>query len=230
MEVPVEHMKLKLSAWLVLLGFAFVPLSLFGQAAEVNPYAGWYWSGTNGSGVGRFFNTQYFGVRGGGYITSNFELGGNWNWTNHFQPNQSNTGAALAGALGFPQGSVRANLWEVEYTYNFAKQSILGSTAVRPYLVGSTGGITTNVKHEDTFVLNVRPITNNGRAFVPNDVFDNNDTFFTFSYGGGVKGYRLWGPMGLFADIRGRTIPNFFGSATTRTELSGGLTFSWGER
>ena len=46
-----------------------------------------------------------------------------------------NTGSALAGALGFPQGVVRANLWEVEYTYNFAKRSMFGSTAVRPYIV-----------------------------------------------------------------------------------------------
>jgi hypothetical protein len=227
-------MKLKLSAFLVLLSFAFVPLSLFGQAAEINPYAGWYWSGANGSGVGRFFNTQLIGVRGGGYITHNFELGGNYSWANHFQPNQSNTGSALAGDLGFPQGSVRANLWEVEYTYNFAKGSLLGSSVVRPYLVGSTGGITTNVKsannNEDTFVLSVVPVNNGQRRFVANDVFDGHDTFFTFSYGGGVKGLRLWGPMGFFGDIRGRTIPNFFSSTTTRTELSAGLTFSWGER
>ena len=249
-------MKVRLFLCLVLFVFAFAPSSLFSQAPaqapcnpmpcptpnplgstlwEINPYAGWYWSGTNGSGPGRFFNTQYLGVRGGGYITPNFELGGNWNWTNHFQPNQSNTGSALAGALGFPQGSVRSNLWEVEYTYNFAKRSIFGSTAVRPYVVGSTGGITTNIRsarkgNEDTFVLNVVPVTNNGVKFVPNDVFDSNDTFFTFSYGGGVKALRVWGPMGFFGDIRGRTIPNFFSSATTRTELSAGLTFSWGER
>jgi hypothetical protein len=244
-------MKLKIFAFLLLLGFAFVPLSSFGQAIcnpmpcpttpspslgstqwEINPYAGWYWSGTNASGVGRFFNTQYFGVRGGGYITHDFELGGNWNWTNHFQPNQSNTRSAEAGNLGFPQGSVRANLWEAEYTYNFEKRSMFGSSAVRPYVVGSTGGITTSIKNEDTFVLNVRavPHANGTTTFVPNDVFDNHDTFFTFSYGGGVKGLRVWGPMGFFGDFRGRTIPNFFGSATTRPELSAGLTFSWGER
>ena len=222
-------MRLKLSACLVLLTFAFVPLSSFAQSFEVSPYAGYYWSGTNASGVGRFFNTQTLGVRGGGYITHNFELGGNWNWANHFQPNQSNDRAALAGALGFPQGSVRSNLWEAEYTYNFSKRNLLGSSAVRPYIVGSTGGITTSIKNEDTFVLNVIPVDANHTKFVANDVFDNHDTFFEFSYGGGVKGLRLWGPMGFFGDFRGRTIPNFFGSATTRAELSAGLTFSWGE-
>src|SRR5262245_52050626 len=196
-------MKLKLSACLVLLGFAFAPLPSFGQAAEVNPYAGWYWSGTNASGPGRFFNTQILGVRGGGYITHNFELGGNWSWTNHFQPNQSNTGAALAGNLGFPQGVVRANLWEVEYSYVFAKRSVLGSTAVLHDMSGSTGGLTTNIKAagagEDTFVLNVKPV--GPTTFAANDVLDDHDTFFTFSYGGGVKALRVWGPLGFFGDI-----------------------------
>ncbi len=105
-----------------------------------------------------------------------------------------------------------------------------GST-FRPYLVGGTGGLTTNVKNEDAFVLNVVPVsTPLGTTFVANDVLESGDTFFTFSYGGGVKAMRLWGPVGFFADIRGRTLPNFFASATTRTELSAGLNFSWGER
>src|SRR5215831_14981241 len=45
---------------------------------------------------------------------------------------------------------------------------------------------------------------------------------FTFSYGGGLKAMRLWGPMGFFGDFRGRTMPNFFGHATTWPELSAG--------
>ena len=223
-------MKMILSACLVLFSFAFVPLSLFAQAVEINPYGGFYWGGNN-SGVGKFENNQLLGVRGGGYITSNFELGGNYSWSNHFQPGSSNKAASLAGALGFPQGAVRSHLWEAEYTYNFAKRSMFGTPAVRPYVVGSTGGITTSIKNEDVFVLNVRPVnTINGVVFVPNDILDDHDTFFTFSYGGGVKGLRVWGPMGFFGDFRGRTIPNFFGSTTTRPELSAGLTFSWGER
>src|SRR5215510_9801322 len=202
-------MKVRLFLCLVLFVFAFAPSSLFSQAPaqapcnpmpcptpnpppnplgstlwEINPYAGWYWSGTNGSGPGRFFNTQYLGVRGGGYITPSFQLGGNWNWTNHFQPNQSNTGAALAGALGFPQGAVRAHLWEVEYTYNFAKRNLFGSPTVRPYIVGGTGGITTSIKNENSFVLNVRAVNPQRTRFVANDVLDSGDTFFTFSYGG----------------------------------------------
>ena len=81
-------------------------------------------------------------------------------------------------------------------------------------------------------MLNVVPVTTtaSGTLFAANDSFVNHDTFFTFSYGGGVKAMRLWGPLGVFGDIRGRTIPNFFGHATSRTEVSAGLNFSWGLR
>src|SRR5262249_57955500 len=96
--------------------------------------------------------------------------------------------AALAGALGFPQAAVRSNLWEVEFTYNFGRRSLFGSTAVRPYLVAGGGGITTNMKNGDVFVLNnrfidvpgVSPVTlvndhNNGtlQSFVPGATLKN---------------------------------------------------------
>jgi len=223
-------MKLKLSAGVLLLACVFAPLSLFGQSVEVDPYVGYYWSGANATGVGRFLNNQLFGVRGGYYITPALEIGGNYSWSNHFQPDQSNTAANLAGALGFTQGAVRGNLWEAEFTYNLGKQSLFGST-VRPYVVAGTGGLTTSVTNAEAFVLNVVPveITPSGTLFAANDVFVNHNTFFTFSYGGGFKAIRLWGPLGVFGDIRGRTIPNFFGHATSRPEVSAGLNFSWGE-
>jgi hypothetical protein len=67
-------------------------------------------------------------------------------------------------------------------------------------------------------------------VFTPNDVIDNHDTFLTFSYGGGLKATRLWGPLGLFGDFRGRTVPNFFGRGNTWPEINGGLNFTWGEK
>jgi hypothetical protein len=69
-----------------------------------------------------------------------------------------------------------------------------------------------------------------GTAFVPNDVLSTSETFFTFSYGGGLKAERVAGPLGFFGDIRGRTIPNILGNSWTYPELSAGLTFSFGER
>jgi len=270
-----------------------------GTSFEISPYAGYIWNGLN-NGVGSFMNTQILGVRGGGYVTSAFEIGGNWSWNNHFQPKPEDTTAAFAGFLGFPQASVRSNLWELEFTYHFGSRGLFGH-AVRPYLVAGAGGITTTMKNGNAFVLNNTFIdvpgvstdtlaaahangtlqnivpgvnTTNGVAFVPNangngsliffprwpneiplptnpstpttgtgptgagstvvvarDVFRDNSTFFTFSYGGGLKVQRLWGPLGFFADIRGRTIPNLFnGHGNTWLEVSAGPNFAWGEK
>ena len=61
-------------------------------------------------------------------------------------------------------------------------------------------------------------------------VLSDGDTFFTVNYGGGVKAMNVWGPVGLRADVRGRTIPNFFHESPSWPEVTGGLLFSWGER
>jgi hypothetical protein len=156
----------------------------------------------------------------------------------------------------------------LEFTYNFGGRG-LGGHNLKPYLVAGAGGITTNLKNGNAFVLNntfidvpgVSPVvleaaerngtlqtfvpganTSNGVAItrdstgtgstvvVARDVFRNNATYFTFSYGGGLKLERVWGPMGFFGDVRGRTIPNLFnGHGTNLLEVSAGLNFSWGE-
>jgi hypothetical protein len=91
--------------------------------------------------------------------------------------------------------------------------------------------LTTSVKDGGIFVLKhaARDDAVWYTLFVAN-VLKSNDTFFTFSYGGGLRANRLWDPMGVFGDFRGRTIPNFFTSSFNWPELSAGLTFSWGER
>jgi hypothetical protein len=295
----VNQMRIRFFIFLVLFAFAFAQSSLFAQNTqntqnpckppcpnpctppcpspspstgsttfEISPYAGYIWNGNNDA-AGSFMNTQLLGVRGGGYVTSAFEIGGNWSWNNHFQPKPEDTTAAFAGSLGFPQASVRSNLWELEFTYHFGSRGLFGH-AIKPYLVAGAGGITTNLKNGNAFVLNntfidvpgVSPATlatahangtlqnfvpgvntTNGVAFVGNptgtgttvvvarDVLQNNDTFFTFSYGGGLKLQRVWGPLGFFGDIRGRTIPNLFnGHGTNLLELTAGLNFAWGEQ
>src|SRR5262249_27161113 len=148
-----------------------------------------FWPGHNDE-VGQFRNNQLLGVRGGGYITKNFELGANYSWNNHFQPHE-NAAASFAGSLGFPQGKVRANLWEAAFTYHFSKRNVVGSS-VRPYVVGGTGALVTKIKDPDAFVLNVRQVIPacgcvNLAKYTTNDVLVDGDAFFTFSYGGGVK-------------------------------------------
>ena len=288
-------MKVRFFIVLVLFAFVFASSSLFAQGTcnppcpnpcptpcptatpapttgssfqwEISPYAGYVWNAQNDA-IGSLINTQVFGVRGGGYVTSALEIGGNWSWNPHFQPKPEDTTAAFAGNLGFPQAKVRTNLWEAEFTYHFGSRGVFGHS-VKPYLVAGGGGITTDLKNGDSFVLNnkffdvpgVSPATleaahangtlqtlfpnfntTHGVAFVSNptgtgttvvlanDVFRNNATYFTFSYGGGIKLQRLWGPLGFFGDVRGRTIPNLFHHQTNMLEVSAGLNFAFGQR
>ena len=239
-------MKFRLFVCLALLSVVVVPVSLFSQAAEISPYAGYQWLGNFGD-VGEFKGGQILGVRGGGFVNPNFEIGGNFSWNNHFQPRRSNETAALAGNLGFPQGGVQSRLWEAEFSYHFAKRTMFGSS-VKPYAVVGFGALRTKINDEGTFVLNVRSVTIQDSktvnlasglskenwapqtVYFANDVIESGDTFFTFSYGGGLKAMRLWGPVGVFGDFRGRTVPNFFGHSNTFPELSAGLNFSWGEK
>jgi hypothetical protein len=238
---------------------------------EISPYAGYIWSDNNGE-VGSFFNTQILGVRGGGYVTTGFEIGLNWANNRHFQPSRGNSIAAFGGDLGFAQPAMRSNLFELEFTYNFGGRGVFGQN-VKPYVVAGAGLIRSSLQNQngrDFFVLNTRSIDVPGvlpaalqaaqaggtlQSFVPganlgdgvailsnpsgtgstvvvaNDVMQNHADFFTFSYGGGLKLARLWGPLGFFGDIRGRTIPNLFdGHVTNLLEVSAGLNFAWGER
>jgi hypothetical protein len=221
-------MRLRL-CWLLIVGLAFAT-TVFGQAYEINPYGGYYWHGDNTS-VGEFKGNQVLGARGGYFVSSNAELGLNYAWSNRFQPDHENVPAAFAGSLGFPQGSVHSRMWEGEFTYHFTKRNFRGH-AVRPYVAVGAGALTARIKDDGQFVLNVRQFVKpcGCIGYTANDVLESGDRFFTFSYGGGVKATRMWGAMGLFADFRGRSIPNFFGDNTNRPELSAGLTFSWGER
>ena len=223
-------MRARLLILLVLVSPALLSTSLFAQVAEINPYAGFYWPG-NTSMFYSFQNNQLLGVRGGYYFTPAIEVGANYSWSNHFQPKNSAPPSAFAGQLGFPQGKVRANIWEGEFTYNFGKRTLFGAE-LKPYLVGGVGGLTTSTKSPSTFVLTVRPVllSSGDVVFVPKDVLGSSDTFFTFSYGGGLKAERLWHSVGVFGDARGRTVPNFFSSAFNWPEVSAGLILSWGER
>jgi len=56
-----------------------------------------------------------------------------------------------------------------------------------------------------------------------------NSAFFSVNYGGGIKATRLWRPMDLRVDVRGRTFPNFRHNALTWPEATAGLTFTLGE-
>src|SRR5262245_60857761 len=109
-------MKLRLVILLALFGLAVAQVPLFAQAtqpppasqapccpapggssttttgggfvADISPYSGYVWP-QNFTGLGDFKGSQVLGVRGGFFITSGFEIGGNYYWNNHFQPRRS---------------------------------------------------------------------------------------------------------------------------------------------
>ncbi len=102
----------------------------------------------------------------------------------------------------------RAYLWEATGSYRFNLEK------VKPFLSVGVGGIT--LDPDDRLFVTPLPIP----LLEP-------ETFFTVSYGGGLKVPTLWGPVGLRADIRGRTLPDFLGEATTWLEATGGITLTF---
>ena len=202
------------------------------QQWEVHPYAGGQFLTdfqAKSDQVGRFDfkNPGIFGIKGGGFISDNFLIEGNVGFVNQMR---------VRHAFNPP-------IWGLQYealgSFNFFPMRIAG---VYPYVSAGIGGLTLNTHNPldanggDTAVYPVRvtprPV-GGGIFFRETDQLeiDDGDTFFNFSYGGGVKAQRLWGPLGLRADFRGRTMPNFYNSQVVHGfEMTAGLLFSWGER
>jgi hypothetical protein len=195
----------------------------FAQKYELHPYAGGQWMGKYD--VLDFKNPAIFGLKGGAFLSDNFMLEGNGGYINQFN---------------FRNYTYRSHafLYEVAGSYNFFRAR---AGRVYPYVTFGVGGLTVdnesfaNSNDQNSAVYSIPlkepvfeggPIPRTLRAFIVQD----GDTFLNFSYGGGVKASRLWGPLGLRADLRGRTMPNFFGTGVHSMEATGGLLFSWGER
>jgi len=209
---------------LVILALSICCAPALAQKWEVEPYAGGLWL-TNFNNVLDFRNPGIFGVKGGGYLTDHFMLEGNVGYLNQF----------TFGGYDYKSHGL---LYEVAGSYNFFGNRLGG---VFPFVTLGLGGLSVgneslingNDSNAAVYVVPLAvpvftgsPIPRTLDALVVED----GDTFFNFSYGGGVKAARLWGPMGFRADVRGRTMPNFFGKTVNSFELTGGLLFSWGER
>jgi hypothetical protein len=189
--------------------------SVYAQSFELHPYAGGFFPGDWRDE----FNLKregIYGVKGAVFVSDNMQLEGNVGYINHFQ-------------FEFTDPRSRALIWEFAPTVNFYNTRF---NKVVPYISVGAGGLTGLVGDpedvdEDLFGSNVADISPVGG---PALLMENGDTFFHFSYGGGVKGIRLWGPMGLRGEVRGRTMPNFHGNSVTWLETTGGVTFTWGDR
>ncbi len=148
-------------------------------------------------------------------IAERWQIEGNAGYINHFVFENNTTPKSRAFIWEFgPTVNIYNNLFQKVFPFASVKVGGLTGWLGDPEDVGSSS--------ED--IADIAPPGSN--SLLLND----GDTFFQFSYGGGVKAWNLWGPVGLRADVRGRTMPNFFGNSVTWLETTGGVTFSFGER
>jgi hypothetical protein len=214
---------------------AFLALSApaFAQKFEVDPYAGGFFPGDYRNEY-KLRTEGVYGIKGGGRISDWVSLEGNWGWMPHMEFKGTDP-------------RVRGMIWEVAPTFNFSRTTF--GRAV-PYVTVGVGGVTGFVgdtpnstdrdlglqfRGENDTAVETGDLLFNAQTKHANTparslVIKDGDTFFAVSYGGGIKALNLWGPVGLRADFRGRSMPNFFGNSLSWMEATGGLTFSWGER
>jgi hypothetical protein len=181
--------------------------TLSAQSAEIYPNIGYIWADTMNNGQ-RLKSDAIYGLKGGVFVDPNVQIEGSFGYLNHFE--------LRAPALS-PNESARGFLYDLNVAYNFGERQFLNSR-VAPFISVGAGGLTAHVPDASDIVLNTGKIMDGG------------DTFLTLNYGAGLKFLNVAGPMGFRFDVRGRTMPNFYGEATTWLEPTAGITFSWGER
>jgi Outer membrane protein beta-barrel domain len=203
----------------ILLVFAFLVLGLGVQPAlaqkfEIHPYGGGFFPGHWRDNF-QLKREGIYGVKAGAFIADRWELEGNLGYINHFYFTDSTA----------PKS--RAFIWEVGPSVNFYS-NLFQKTF--PFLSVKAGGLTGFIGDPEAVGKDSADFANIAPRAARPVILSDHDTFFQFSYGGGLKAYNLAGPLGLRAEVRGRTMPNFFGNSVTWLETTGGLTFTWGER
>jgi len=222
------------SAFMMLVVGAFAA-TLSAQQVELYPYAGGFWPRhTNFHGMnGDMRNEGIYGLKVGAFLDQNVQLEGSFGYINHFESRIYPT--TLDASMGIPSRTVYSVLYDVNGTWNFGQRQFMRAR-VSPYLTLGGGGLTAAVRHANSamvagnnFMIDATTgevVPGTGQTIMMSD----GDTFLTLNYGGGIKAMNLWGPVGLRADVRGRSLPNFYGKSMHWPELTGGLTFTWGER
>ncbi len=171
-----------------------------------------------------------YGLKASSALTDNFDIEGNFAYVNHFEGRFSPT--VLDQSFGILPHTVHGLIYDVNGLYNFGRGPLFGSSFF-PYVTAGVGGLSTLVQNGSTALMDGQvytnvtgaPVLDTGRKVVVAD----NSAFFSVNYGGGIKTSRLWGPMGVRADVRGRTFPNFRHDALTWLEATAGLMFTFGE-
>jgi len=184
---------------------------------QLSPYAGGFWP-TETLGGEDFKDDGLYGARLGVFVTDHVLIDGHVGYSHEFEYTDSDPGS-------------HAWLWDTNATLHFFPWNI----NLSPFLTAGVGGLTATLDEGGSiFFL----YSDDGGFLEVGDPepglrvvqLEDGDSFFGFNYGGGLKATELWGPVGLRFDLRGRTLPNFFGEDLSWLETTGGLTISWGQR
>jgi len=200
---------------------------------EIHPNAGFVWPGKvdYADTTAHLRDEGIYGLKVGSFVGDNFEVEGNLAYMNHFESRLAPT--TLDQAFGIAPRSIYALLYDVNGVYNFGNRPF--GVRVAPYVTGGVGGLSTMVRHADVALISGQIYRNDvafGPVFSPTStvVVADNSAFFSFNYGAGIKAMNAWGPVGLRADFRGRTFPNFRGESMTWPEATAGVIFTFGAR
>jgi len=194
----------------------FFPTAVLGQSVELNPYLGYYSASPSSAGTLR--NEAFYGLRFGAFLDSNLEFEAQFGYIEHFK-------------IRDVDPRTRGVIWNGGLSYNFSTDEFPFTHKFAPFFIIDVGGITT---HTDGYSYSIPENIQLASGGVLNAVrtisVSQKDTFFNVSYGAGLKSVKLWGPMGFRAEVRGRTIPNYYHGAPTWIEGSVGINFVFGAK
>ena len=207
-----------------------------GTSGEIYFNAGGIWPMRMSSfNEDKFKSEGVYGVKGALTFGSGAGVEAGLGYLNHFETKYGPNFYGRTPALGTPGApTIYAFMYDIDAAWNFGNRRVFGAK-VEPYIVAGPGGLTAEVRHNSAAFIQGGGLVVGPRGTLvanpgPTKVIHDGDTFLTFNYGGGIKAMNLWGPVGLRADIRGRTIANFYHSSPTWPEATGGLLISWGEK
>jgi hypothetical protein len=231
-----------------------LPAPSYAQQYEVSVYSGGFLP-TGNLAVGRFRNEGMYGVKAGYFVTPSFEAGFNAAYINHFDLKTTDPLIQGLNRLGFTRPAVHGAVWELTGDYNFGTW-IFDGKRIEPFAGLGAGGFTVAVRPvnhaigADTLLPSRSTVIAGGGNIIANappelfaggdptaydpgqttTLLKNGNSFFGVSLGGGVRVAKLLGPMGVRVEARTRSLPNFLGDQLNWTEVTGGLTFTWGDR
>src|ERR1041385_948255 len=183
---------------------------------EINPNAGFFWPGKGGDLHLR--DEGMYSLKALASLTDNFQVEGNFAYMNHLESRFAPR--PLDQSFGITPQTVHGLIYDINGLYNFGEHPLLGS-GVNPYVVAGVGGLSTLLENGGTALIGGQIYVTNpatGAAVLAPSrtvIVADNSAFFSVNYGVGVKAPKLWGPMGVRVDVRGRTFPNFRGQTIT---------------